>query len=754
MRSGYPQLETLLDPLRERRQVMELHIAPLAEAETRELIALRLNCRPEALAADLVARVHELCGGNPFFVSETVREWFEKDAIIRSASGWALATEAADSTDLPETVRDAMRLRLQGLSPKVQEVIGAAAVIGAVVDIDLLREVLSDLTESDVLDAIDALLPRRVFRETGNAGRVQFVHDLLRELPYGDLSATRRRSLHRRVGERLEDRRARGQAVPPAVLADHFKNADDRPRAFAYSMEAAEAAINAYAFNNAITHLYDALNHCPDDIDQGALYRLWDMLGTAYGSLGHLDDAIGAYRAAHKHAADPIARATANHGIGEAYHRKGAYDDALRHFDLALREVGYPRPRSSAGRLFDIWRSSVYFHMLPAWLHRPGGGPDRERRIEIAFATYYRVAFIEAVLDLNNYTQGCYRIAVLAKQSRKPEHYAVAYSKFGLNLGMFSLHPLAIRYARSAQKVAESCPREEQRAWARAHFGMTLYMSGQLDAAESELRGAVGILDKVRDHTGMFTHHFLRHIASVRGDIPRELAEADTEIAIGLASDDAETLAWGHYGKAGALARAGRIDEALEFAARAVESTRIKSSNTFAVATGVLGFACLQASDYAGARQALEQSRTSINRTFFLVEFVGPTYPLLVESLLGPRWADAEAGGGPSRAVARKAWRESRFARFIGWRFPNHGPHALRVSGRAAFALGKTTQAARYLERSIAAAEKLGARYDLARAWLDASHVIPEKAEEYRRRGQRLLEELGAVVPEAERLPL
>ena len=94
-RTGYAQLEALMAPLRERQQVMELRLAPLAEGETRELIALRLNCRPEELSDDLVARVHELCGGNPFFVSETVREWFEKDAITRSESGWVLATEAA-----------------------------------------------------------------------------------------------------------------------------------------------------------------------------------------------------------------------------------------------------------------------------------------------------------------------------------------------------------------------------------------------------------------------------------------------------------------------------------------------------------------------------------------------------------------------------------------------------------------------------------------------------------------------------------
>ena len=71
------------------------------------------------LPNELVARIHELCGGNPFFVSETVREWFEKDAILRSHDGWVLATQAADASDLPETVREAMRLRLMGLSEKV-----------------------------------------------------------------------------------------------------------------------------------------------------------------------------------------------------------------------------------------------------------------------------------------------------------------------------------------------------------------------------------------------------------------------------------------------------------------------------------------------------------------------------------------------------------------------------------------------------------------------------------------------------------
>ncbi len=325
-------------------------LSPLAEGETRELIALRLNCRPEELSDDLVARVHELCGGNPFFVSETVREWFEKDAIARSDSGWVLATEAADASDLPETVREAMRLRLQGLPAKAQEVLGAAAVIGAVVDIDLLREVLPDLTESDVLDAIDALLPRRVFRETGNAGRVQFVHDLLRELSYGDLSATRRRSLHRRVGELLERRREQGQAVAAAVLADHFKNAEDRPRAFAYSMEAAEAALNAYAFNNAITHLNDALELLPDGCPGRDEVP---PLGHARQGARVLGPARrgdrGLWPVPRATPRDWLARANGEEGIGEAYHRKGDSTTRSVTSTWPCARSGYPRPPSLPG---------------------------------------------------------------------------------------------------------------------------------------------------------------------------------------------------------------------------------------------------------------------------------------------------------------------------------------------------------------------------------------------------------------------
>jgi tetratricopeptide (TPR) repeat protein len=747
-RTGHASLEALLALLREQRHLLEMCLSPLTESETRDLIALRLNGQPQELADDLVGRVHALCGGNPFFIAETVREWYEKQAITRGEAGWVLSTEAADSTDLPETVRDAMRLRLQGLPLKAQEVLSAAAVIGAVVDIDLLREVLPDLTESDVLDAIDVLLPRRVFRETENAGRVQFVHDLLRELPYADLSATRRRSLHRRVGERLEDRRGQGQAVAPAVLAEHFKNAEDRSRAFAYSMEAAQAAIDAYAFNNAIGHLNEAQQLFPDDADEATQYRLWERLGIACGSSGRLDDAIAAYTEAMKLGQTGIARATAHFGIAEAYQRKCAAEEATGHLDDALRELGYPRPASALGHLAELCRAAAYFHLVPARLNPRRARPDLVPRRELACSAYHRYCQIHSKFNVFLYTFCSYKAIYFAKILGTPERLFEAYAKQGLNCGMFSFGWVAMHYLRAAQGAAASCRQSLVQATARAYLGCAHYFCGRLTEAESAMLEAVGPLDKVGDWFGMFCHHILRHIYAVRGDFPKELAEAEGEIATGEDRGDRDTLAWGYYGKANALARSGRTKEAEPLAVHAVELLPARSTS-MGIALGVLGFVRLQSSNYPGAREALEQARAASFRACCVFEFVGPTFPLLVESLLGPHWAQAESG--PSRVVVRQAWRESRFARFIGWCYPNYGPHALRVSGRAAFALGKTIRAARFLERSIAAAEALGARYDLARALLDASRVVPAKAEEYRGRGLRLLAELGAVIPDAER---
>ena len=218
------------------------------------------------------------------------------------------------------------------------------------------------------------------------------MHDLLRELPYADLSATRRQSLHRRVGERLESRRASGKAVAAAVLADHFRNAEDRAKAFGYTIEAAEAALEAYAFNNAIVQLESAQKLLPADAEPRRDTASVEMLGIAYGLLG---PARRRDRGLH---AGPRSRRRPDRASDRpVWDRRGIpAQGAFRQMrsanstsPLARSDTRVPKACRGPARHME---GRGLFPLLPRRLGLPGGAPDGENRIEIAFAVVYRLA--------------------------------------------------------------------------------------------------------------------------------------------------------------------------------------------------------------------------------------------------------------------------------------------------------------------------------------------------------------------------
>lgn len=200
---------------------------------------------------------------------------------------------------------------------------------------------------------------------------------------------------------------------------------------------------------------------------------------------------------------------------------------------------------------------------------------------------------------------------------------------------------------------------------------------------------------------------------------------------------------------ANVLARTGELSAAHRFIGMARDVIAGRGSIIAEpIALNTNGFVCLQSSDYSQARIVLRETRGMVERNGTFIEYTVRAYPLLVEALLEATW---HVPANMPTPLQREAWRVSRFALFFGWRFPNYWPHALRVRGRAAFALGKRKKAEKCFLKSIQAAEALGAQYDLARALLDYAKAFPEQGAEHRQRGLKLLQEQGSVVPEAER---
>lgn len=191
-----------------------------------------------------VATITARTGGNPFYVWESARLLDSEGALV------ALS-------EVPQGVRDVLRRRLALLPDAALAVVRLAAAVGVEADVALLVEA-SDTDEETVLEGLDAALAADLLTEAG-PGRVGFVHALVRDTVYTDLSGVRRSRLHDRIARTLH----RQRPDDLAALAHHFArsgSAVNAPLAVEYALGAAGLAERRYAHDVAVGLIAQALD--------------------------------------------------------------------------------------------------------------------------------------------------------------------------------------------------------------------------------------------------------------------------------------------------------------------------------------------------------------------------------------------------------------------------------------------------------------------------------------------------------------
>lgn len=199
------------------------------------------------LAADrtLAGRLHQATAGNPFFLLEVLAALVETGECSEPAGG-------AAALPLPDSVCQAVHLRVEQLNPTTRQVLEAAAVAGQAFAPDTLH-LLAGRAELETADALDELAGRQFLLQ--EPGQVRFRHEIVREVVYRGLSAYRRGLLHRRAGEVLE----RAQPAASAALARHFAGAGQPGKAARYALQAGLAARSVFAHVEARSHFDQAV---------------------------------------------------------------------------------------------------------------------------------------------------------------------------------------------------------------------------------------------------------------------------------------------------------------------------------------------------------------------------------------------------------------------------------------------------------------------------------------------------------------
>ena len=243
---GAEPFAELLAALANQHGVQRVALAGLGEESVRELVS------GAADASDaVVAAVHRRSGGNPFFVTQLVRQL---DGIDDADDA---TVEAILGHEVPGGVRDVIRQRMARLPPQTGDLLTVAAILGEEFELGPLADVL-ELGDERVLELVETAASHRFVGESPDAvGRYRFTHALIRETLYGQLGAMRRARLHLRVADALERLHAE-DANHLAGIADHLYKAAPAgavDRAYAYALRAAEQTTARLGFEQAEEHL-------------------------------------------------------------------------------------------------------------------------------------------------------------------------------------------------------------------------------------------------------------------------------------------------------------------------------------------------------------------------------------------------------------------------------------------------------------------------------------------------------------------
>jgi serine/threonine protein kinase/tetratricopeptide (TPR) repeat protein len=297
------EAEDKLRSLSERPGVEKVDLGRLHPGEVAAMVAdmLAVGQAPDAL----VTFVQEHSEGIPFFVAEYLRAAAADGVLTRRGGQWLVgkpqgkrdAAGIFTAVALPRNVAGLVRLRLSRLSAGAVRVAEAASILGREWEAWALPAT-TDLEPAALAPLLVELVDRQVL-DGAAPGHYRFLHDKIREEAYRGIDPERRRKLHLRAAQGLEERQRDDPTTRPryADLAYHLLVAGEPQRALEYLGKAGEQELAMAAHGDAARHLQEALAVAAALPEPQPPLRIatWEReLGDSFLGLGKISEGIAA----------------------------------------------------------------------------------------------------------------------------------------------------------------------------------------------------------------------------------------------------------------------------------------------------------------------------------------------------------------------------------------------------------------------------------------------------------------------------
>jgi DNA-binding NtrC family response regulator/predicted ATPase/class 3 adenylate cyclase/predicted negative regulator of RcsB-dependent stress response len=253
-RPGYSQ------PLGERTYHTRIQLRNLTREESVRMAEgiLETSGLPDEIR-DLINKKAE---GNPFFIEELLKSLRECGVIVKTETGYAINNKNAAQMEVPGTIQDIIMARIDRLDENLKRTLQVGSVIGREFSFNLLQRV-SSLSDQELRDHLLALRNTELIYERGFSLDANYIfkHALTHEVAYGDLLIQKRKEIHERVGNAIEDMYPNRIEEFCEVLAHHFSRANNGEKASHYLTMAGKKAKEIFATEEAFRFFNEALRY-------------------------------------------------------------------------------------------------------------------------------------------------------------------------------------------------------------------------------------------------------------------------------------------------------------------------------------------------------------------------------------------------------------------------------------------------------------------------------------------------------------
>jgi len=235
-------------------------------------------------------------------------------------------TKKMGTVVIPNTINDVLMARIDRLEEKTRNLLKVASVIGR----NFFYRILTEAARiEDIDNRLSHLKEIQLIQERRRMKELEYLfkHALAQEATYESILPKKRKDLHLRVADSIENVFNERLHKFYGMLAFHYGKAEAKEKTEEYLIKAGDEALRVSASNEALYY-----------------YR----------------EALDLYLKQHKDAADPEKVSSFERGIAIALYNKGQYSSAMEYFDSVFKSWGVPCPKNKVSVVISLIYNIIF----------------------------------------------------------------------------------------------------------------------------------------------------------------------------------------------------------------------------------------------------------------------------------------------------------------------------------------------------------------------------------------------------------